>query len=253
MPIIHQSTNSIQTSADGVDFVTDNETLIIDPGVLVESKGGFGVYSDYANSTLINHGFIESTASFYAVWLGTGNTDLFNAAGATIFAPNGVAVEIADSAETGGSHIVTNRGDIIGADGIIFHPDADGSLIVNNYGNIQATEGSGVVSDSDVAGATINNFHTIIGNNDGINDAVKVFTAPGLLTDVYNAGGALIEGGIVVDGGRLHFENHGAVLGDIRVKDAEKAVIINAGQIFGDVHLGKGGGNDYFDGTGGTI
>jgi hypothetical protein len=265
MPVIHQSTNSIQTSADtdGVDLVTDNETLIIDPGVLVLSEIAMGVYNHnrqsfleepYVNPTLINKGFIEADSVFPAVSFDEPNAFIFNAPGATIYAPNAAAIELTtiDTSETDGAHrVVNNHGAIVGADGIIFEPFSTlplkGVLIVNNYGDINATS-DGVINDSNSAGATIRNYNTLIGGD----AAVDVQTAPGLETVVYNAAGALIEGKVGVISGRIHFENHGAVLGDVNVQDAEKAVIINPGQILGDVHLGLGGGDDYFDGAGGT-
>lgn len=55
--------NSIQTSLDGLDFDASNETWIINPGVTVSTQTGLGVSSDgFVNTTLINHGTVESGA-----------------------------------------------------------------------------------------------------------------------------------------------------------------------------------------------
>jgi hypothetical protein len=252
MPIFHQSTDSIQTSADGVDFAADNETLIIDPGVLVQSAAGYWGVNDlgYANSMLINAGFIDANG-FYAVGLASENARLVNNAGAEILG-NDTAVAMGGINLSAGSLLVVNYGDIIGAngDGIFFDFWAQGSLIVKNHGYIRAGYNTVDIQSYDTD-ATVSNFGIILGNN----DAVDVNTAPGRLTVTYNAAGALLEAGanaIEVDSGILHFKNYGAVLGDVSVQDAEDAVIINHGQIFGNVYLGLNGGNDLFNGTGGT-
>jgi hypothetical protein len=64
-----QSTDTFQTNpgVDGIDFDQINETWIIgspaDMNVHVLSQSGNGIFSDYANSVVVNHGQIYGTGS----------------------------------------------------------------------------------------------------------------------------------------------------------------------------------------------
>ena len=84
-----RSTDSFQTSSDGLDFNGSDtgDTWTISPNIFVTSQTQTGVNSNGAtNNTLINNGFIASLGSNqYGVELYNGTEIVINEAGAEIF------------------------------------------------------------------------------------------------------------------------------------------------------------------------
>ena len=233
------------TSADGLDYTVPDETLIIDPGVIVLSQTGIGVDGNgQANPTLINNGFIYETSGRDAVRLDNGNADIVNRSGGEIYG----VIAIIDSAGIGSTHVVKNFGNILNhGNGIVFEGDTHGAWFLNNQGYMHTSD-AGVEIDSLFARGALDNSGMLIGDH----EAVHVSTAPGLVTRVTNEGGGVLRGtdAILVESGRLHFVNHGKVIGDVVITDNEAARIVNDGTIKGTVHLG--GGNSSYNGGGGA-
>jgi Ca2+-binding RTX toxin-like protein len=251
------TSNSIQSGLDGLDFDASNETWIIDPGVIVSSQTGLGVFNEgHSNVVLINDGKVFSQVAhqgddgvYFGTFPGTvgGNALVRNNAGAEIFGADiGVLLDIKANIYTGiGSNVVNNFGTIIGdVEGVEFGQHAV-SVVLNNHGFIFGQN----EAVFDRSGGTINNFATIRSPA----YALDLNTAPYLTTSVTNAAGGVIQGlaaSIYISDGKLHLVNHGAVIGDIVDTTNLHEVIINPGKIQGAVEFGTG--NDIFNGTGGT-
>jgi hypothetical protein len=240
--------DSIQSVNDGLDFDANDETWIINPGVLVFSQLAEGVSTHgYVNNTLINFGKVDApnTGHFgvFMGFLGATSDRLVNEVGGSIFgAFAGVDLY------TFGSAVVNNSGRIIGATefGIGFGPGAALVRAVNHgyiFGHVYG------IQDVSLSGSgTISNFKTIKSDVAGI----SVDTQPTVVTHITNALGAVITGpfyGVVEVHGRLHLANHGTINGPV-VNENNNGVIINTGKINGEVFLGLG--NSLFNGTGGT-
>jgi len=245
-----QSTDTFQTNpgVDGIDFDQINETWIIgspaDMNVHVLSQSGNGIFSDYANSVVVNHGQIYGTGSL--ILSGYGN--------------DGVGVNLQDNAtDTGGN----GNGTVINAAGAqIFGLEAGvqmwdhGTNIITNYGAIVGGYQDDVLF---ISGASneLNNYGEIYGGD----DAVDVATDPNVVTDIHNAKGGVILGGflqsgdgapiaITVESGNLHLTNDGTIIGYVEdLSGSGNDVIINRGRIKGTVALY--GRHDIFNGTGG--
>jgi Ca2+-binding RTX toxin-like protein len=241
-------TDSIQSTADGLDFGADNETYVIEPDIIVLSETGYGVSSNgHVNSTLINRGFVYGNSSTFGVRLyGNGTSHVINEADAQIFSPVvGVLLDAAVGNQVDNfGKIVSPSATGLAGIGVNFFTSA-GTILFNNHGYVFASD-YGVTNSSHHSGGTINNFGTIRSNNIGIG----IDTAS-LTTVIRNAG--VIDGisqAIHMYGGKLHLINDGTVIGDIVDSDNLNHVIVNRGHIKGLVELGSG--NDYFNGAGGT-
>jgi hypothetical protein len=234
-------------STTGLNFDADNETLIIEPGIVDFDWNHNAVFSDgFANNTLRNESTIDSAASnFSAVFLDNGSAILMNYAEAEIIG----ASDAVDFDGTGPAS-VKNSGKIIGAtgDGVVFGPSNDGEQLYNHGYVFGGSDG--VVNFSTAGGGTIRNFSSIRSRG----DAILIETAGGLHTSITNAAGAVIDSfsgrAIIGFGGSFRLVNHGKIVGGIGDEDGANDVIINPGKITGSVELGSG--NDTFNGSGGT-
>ncbi len=254
MPV--QSTDSFQTSQIGLEFLTDNQTWIVAPHVIVFSGNQDGVSSNgFANAHLINDGFISSAApSIFAgvafspsAGLGPNSVSLLNNTGAEI---SGAYVGVDFDAK--GSNVLNNFGNIIGGlfTGIDFENGA-GSALLNNHGYIYGV--SFGVLDNAASGGSINNFALIRSNDDGV-----FIDTSGSTTHVTNAAGATIASAppfpmsttphALVAITPLVLVNNGTMIGEVEADG--NASITNHGKIKGMVLLD--GPSAFFNGAGGT-
>jgi hypothetical protein len=262
MPI--QSVDSIGTGIR-INF-GPAEQWTINPGVIVGSSDNRAVSSAQNQSVLDNFGVLYDTSGEAAVVF-TGNNGLIkNESGATIsgdfsgFLTGGTGVRLAGSGDT-----IQNFGNIDGlgglfSDGIWFDPNSSNATLVN-HGSVFGVFDA-VVANSSHDGSVIQNF----GSLNSLIDGVVINTVHGLTTQVTNAKGATIAGGIdsiAVSVGALSLTNNGTlngtlVLGDSTAHDN----IFNHGKINGAVTLGgafdfysgaKGKSGDIFTGAGQDI
>jgi hypothetical protein len=243
-------TNIIRSTGTGLPFDADNETWVINPHTVVRSPDGWGVESDFFNSTLVNRGFVDATGGWASIdFDGNGNAHLENRAGGRIVGSGGFgALEF----DNNGKGVANNSGKIINTSpfdgGVIFGSSTNG-VVLNNHGYLFGGR-VGVNNDSDNAGGAIHNFGTVRGGVDGI----FIGTAAGLVTSISNAAGAVVRGAVAAvesaDGGAFQLVNHGTLIGNVVDADGARDVIVNTGKIKGMVELGSG--KDYFNGTGGT-
>ena len=240
-----QSTDRITTElTDGIDFDGSGETWIINPGILVYSPMGFGVFSTFNASTLLNYGIIKSGGGTGVPFTGGGAVITNNPGASIVGAFEGIGV-------TGDGAAINNSGAVIGvsAYGVYFDFNSD-HVVLTNRGYIYGGT-DGILESSDVEGGVIHNSGEIRSNHYGI----EVTTAASLTTTITNAGGGVIRGSTAAiytffDGG-ISLTNHGALFGGIDCTvSGQKDVVVNAGAITGPVLLGPG--KDSFNGNGGT-
>lgn len=239
------------SGVDGLDFDADNETWTIPQGLMVFSETSYGVFSHgFANNTLVNDGRIYTAAEVAGVRLNDGDGSVVNGAGAEIFgARNGIDFQ------GSGNQSLNNHGTIIGADnnGVFFGGDATG-VTVTNHGYIFGGA-FGVENASDFVGGTIHNFGTIeadsITTDSPYPAAISLYSGSTLVTQITNEAHAVIKGAvdaIYANSGLFHLTNHGTIIGDIFDADGGSDVIVNTGNIKGEVFLE---GDSTFKGAGG--
>jgi hypothetical protein len=235
------STQVFNLSQPGVQF-SDSETWTVLPGIIAQSSGNSGAYSQYDHSELVNYGAIISSApnrdgvEFY----GDDCIITNKLSGLILGDHDGVYVD-------GDTQTIDNAGLISGkhGSGVEFWWDAK-FVTVKNTGTISGGV-AGITANSDHDGGYINNHGVIHGGSYGI----LVNTGGVLLTTIENYG--TIEGGdaIRTKVGGVHLENHGTLTGGLRLASTVQTdEVINSGKIVGNVLLGEG--DDFFDGTGGT-
>jgi hypothetical protein len=255
------TTDSIQATAHAIDYTADNETWIIDPGVLAYSQDLVGVDSHgFFNSTLINFGQVYATdPTETGVYFDEdiGNASVTNKVGAEIFGSlRGVYLD------GHGSNLVNNFGTIIGAStagddvfknpeglsiGVEFGGDTVG-VHLNNHGSIIGAVFGAYIASPHAEG-TIDNFKTIRAGVHGT--GLFLATGAGQAAHVTNHSGGVIAGGFrsfFEEFGQVVLTNFGTMKGEVLTES--HAVIINQGAIKGEVALHLG--NDAFNGTGGT-
>jgi Ca2+-binding RTX toxin-like protein len=220
---------------DGITATTD--TYVVEQNIHVSAhSAGFSTVVD--GTGLINYGGIYSANSDAVLFAGANDT-LINGLGGTISGSTGVGL-----AGTDGS--VVNLGAIFGVtdDGVRV---SGAGNVVYNHGYIYGHD-HGINEDS-VDGGWIRNSGVI----DGDHEAIYAGGAVGAHTSVINTGtiGGQSADAIRVDVGNLFLNNSGKIVFDIHLYAGESDTIINSGSISGMVMLG--GGNDQFDGTGGTV
>jgi hypothetical protein len=250
--VLVQSTDSLQTTADGFDFPSSDtgDTLIIDPNVFVTSQKADGVNSDGAtDNTVINQGFIVSLNDFGdGVFLNSGRESLTNAANAEIYSSGQGGFAAAAALNGDVSNNLDNLGAISGARyGALFFQAAAG-ITATNFGTIFG-EVAGIdierVAASPFDGGSITNHGTISSSNVAIlvdEDATHL----GIVTSVTNLPNATITGSNgAITAGTLHLVNSGNIFGDIVVDGGGASVIVNKGHgaIAGQIFL-EGGGAD---------
>jgi hypothetical protein len=235
-----QSTDLFQTNpgVNAINFDQDNETWIISTSINVLSQSGYGIFSDHANSVVINGGQIY----------GAGSSQLSG------YGNHGVGVNLQDGGTgTGGNGTVTNAADaqIVGLEGGVTMAD-HGTNSVTNYGAIIGGVLDGVLFSGGASDA-LNNYGEIYGGD----AAVDVATDPSVVTDIHNAEGGVLMGGyqegngtpsaVIVENGNLHLTNLGTIIGDIFANGGGNDVIVNPGRIEGTIYLN--GGHDIFNGA----
>ena len=250
-----QRTDIFNTDTDGFDFSTGHETLTVLPDVTIASQTVNAVYSNFANSKLINKGnLISGNTSGDAFGIlfdnSSNNSSITNLAGALISGFDGADMD------GHGSQIFNNFGKVIATGpsaafgtGVYFGANTQGVLL-NNHGVIVSLT-NGAWNQSNNTGGVFNNFGLISGGIHG----VEFDTAASLTSVLTNAATGTIKGGadaIFMDAaaGMLHFTNAGKVVGGIFDSADRRDTVINHGHIHGKVFLQ--GGNDVFIGTGGT-
>jgi Ca2+-binding RTX toxin-like protein len=227
-----------------LSFNTNNEILTILPDTTLSSSTGSGVFSDEPGSDLINKGNL--VGGFDGVFFGGSSNDtVTNALGGLILGGNGFETEGT------GKETFNNFGTTIGTGlaGVWFEINAT-AIALNNHGLI-AGHGEAINQNAD-GGGTINNFGVIRSVGEGI----EVLTqTPGLVTVINNAHTGTIKGtmdAVHADQGRFILHNDGRVVGNVTDGSIsnESDTVINHGNITGIVDLG--GGNDLFNGAGGS-
>jgi Ca2+-binding RTX toxin-like protein len=244
------STDSIQSTADGLDFGADNETYVIEPEIVVLSETSYGVSSNgQVNCTLVNEGFVYGNSNAFGVGLfGSSDARVINEASGQIFSPVvGVLLDatVRDEVDNFGKIVSPSATGLAGV-GVNFFTSA-GTALLDNHGYVVGSD-YGVTNSSHHSGGTIHNFGTIRSNNIGIG-----IDAGSLTTVIHNAAAGVIKGvsqAIHMYGGKLHLLNDGTIVGDIVDSDNLNHVVVNRGHIKGVVKLGSG--KDYFNGAGGT-
>lgn len=234
-----------QDQATQLPFTVGSETWIIAANVLVYNGSGVAVASLVDQSTLINNGNIYSFPGGLAVgvvFAGT-NGSITNNAGAVI---KGGEDGLRFSAGLGNK--LDNQGTVIGATSagvLLFSPG-----VITNSGEIFGAN-AGIADITPVSGTVINNFGLINSNQHGI----QVLSNPTLTTVINNSGGGTIQGAVAaiatLTEGNILLTNRGKVIGGIDFNaPSESDTIFNRGKITGEVHLGPG--EDLFNGKGGN-
>jgi Ca2+-binding RTX toxin-like protein len=244
-----QSTN-VSGGQFGIKFTGPGLTWTVLSGVTVHGTTA-GVYSEFANSVLINSGAISSTFGSPQVGVyfdpsgANGAYVVENRAGGSIAALSGIVID-----GFAGSARVDNEGNIgngetgvqIGGAGAIAIENS-GAVSGNAVGILLFADGSGF------AGPTIENRGKISGGQYAISiDGDNAATAK-----VSNLKSGLIESdGIALSiffnsALRLLFENDGKVTGYV-IGGPNSDKVVNTGKIAGDVFLS--GGNDVFQSKG---
>ncbi len=211
----------------------------------VGSASSFAIVSAFANSKLVNEGYLYSYANVAANFIGN-NTTVINKASGVI---NGFSAGVFINTP-GTDASLTNDGKILSAAygvGVL----GPGDLEVENHGEIFGHTYGLYVSVGNVgstAGPKIVNDGSIRSDSDGL----VLIAANGLRSTVTNGPGGVIQGdlfAIVVSNGALKLTNDGKIKGDV-VSTSGNDTIVNGGQIKGEVILGSG--NDTFKNAGGT-
>ena len=240
--------NIFNSGIDGFSFSVDHETVKVLPNVFITTDSGDGIQSDYPNSVLINSGSIiaglEVGGSFGVFFTNTSNdSKIRNSIGASIIGRDGVDMY------GSGSQIFHNFGSIVATVtyGLYFGTQSQ-SVVLNNHGTILSAS-HGVSVSSDHSGGKINNYNLIKADAVGI----EINTVSNLTTTILNAVGGIIKGtmdAIFADNGMFALTNFGKIIGNITDDNDVRDVVANHGIIQGLVKLA--GGNDVFDGNGGS-
>jgi hypothetical protein len=238
----HQSTDRFfPNSTDGFDLTVAGDTLLIDAGILVGSKNGFGVDSSVNDNILTNNGIVVSETDRGVEFDGNNCSITNNLTGSITGGQEGVFLG-------GASDSILNNGSIVGLtlDGVVFGGAANGCSLVNKgsiYGHAQG------VADSTTAGvgAAITNEFRIT------SDGPAIVAGAGVTTSVSNDKGGLISGGAgtAIDvPGAIALTNLGEIVGNINCRPSVSGnnTVRNEGLIVGSVYLGPG--TDVYAGVG---
>ena len=221
-------------------FDDDNQTMTVEAGVIVSFDSSVAVFSDLLSSRLVNSGFILSNVR--GVGLDGDFGFVQNLAG-------GVIQGSTEGVRTTGAHAtVVNAGAIIGSAGRgVRIEDADKASVANT-GTISGTLYGVLLEGGGADGEAITNSGRIACSV----IAVGSFLDAGSTLTVTNNAKGIIAGSVSVGAyaGMLVLTNHGRLVGDVIDVPGLKTTIRNDGSIAGIVSLG--GGDDRFDGRGGT-
>jgi serralysin len=233
-------TTNIHVSGPTVGLSFQSQSVwVIAPGVTVASDDNDGVRMDHGFSWLINHG---TTIGADSIVVGFNNNSIENAADGQISGNYGVCFV------SGGYSSGVNFGSIDTAFAGLQFADDLGNVTFDNRGSIYST-----IDGAYIASAGNGDSLTNSGSVEGGYAAVLVdLQGAGLFASVSNSG--VMSGGsvaVVVDNGALHLQNTGTLIGAIEMLTPGDAdIVVNHGHIYGAVSLG--GGNDLFNGSGGT-
>jgi Ca2+-binding RTX toxin-like protein len=228
---------AIEYDGDGIEITIDTSIAVV-----ALNNNGITCISLHSGNSLTNNGNIFSASSTGALFSGDDSSIVNNAGGSISAYGRGVGF-------FGDGGNFTNHGTISGlrSDGMSFGVTSN-DYALNNDGDIWGRE-SGVNINSAHDGGVIDNSGSIRSDDDGLH----IETAFGLTTEIHNEAGGLIQGGTVGIGtfftGGIDLDNRGKVDGDIACSaPSEKDVVVNRGEIKGDVFLGSG--NDKYKGKG---
>ncbi len=231
-------TQTIDVSGDpsAIDYAAAGLNWKIAKGVVV-SGTEVGVYSAYADSTLVNGGTITGVLGAAVAFdpsTAPGDFLIKNQKSGVISAPFAVYVDDFD-----GTVSLRNKGKIAGANAAL-QTDGNGQVNVHNDGRITAElNGLNIAFASATGGADIENAGTLSAGN----VAILSDSAKGVRFQVHNLKGGLIEGGadaaaISVDE-RLVLKNDGKIKGNIYAGDLGNK-LASSGKIDGNAYLGAG-------------
>jgi Ca2+-binding RTX toxin-like protein len=227
---------------DGFDYSLPQELVTVKPDVSVISDFTNAIYSNQADSVLINKGNLIGSSNGVEFDTLAENSSITNALGALI-AGYDHGVEMAGH----GTQRFTNFGKVTAtlSDGLFF-PTNDSNIVVNNHGEFLSVF-HGIHTD---APGVINNFSEI----KGVKAAIHVnLGSDNLAVTINNKAGGILVGGIThgntssIDSneGIFRLNNFGKVVGDINdFSLAANDVVKNHNVIKGDVNLGNG--DDFF-------
>ena len=228
-----------------VDFGDTDETLTIDPHILVGTTNESAIFTSFENSKLVNHGTIYAAPQQNGVdFEGTGKGTITNAADGQISAYVGVY---------GFNYAVavTNHGAITSYDGsgVEFQGDAGGSKLVNTgsvFGHVHG------VHLYNISGTyTIDNSGSITSDFFGIliqGNATPTVKITNETTGIIRAPSNAIDN----DNAKLVLTNHGHIYGSIYdAATGGSEVITNDGTIHGIVNMGSH--HDVYNGVGGHV
>ncbi len=244
MSFIELNTDQLSAVDNGYNYA-GGDTVRVDANVLVSTTapGYVGAYTSNAGSEILNFGEVFSLSG-NAVCFDTGadNGTIYNEAGGKII--GGYAGVYAN----GTGDVAANFGTISGTNfGILFDANSSGGKIIN----------SGSIYGQD-AGVFTNSFNGSVYNSGTIHSdiaGIAIAAADGSTTKITNTVHGVISGGqysIVTNFGAMLLNNYGTINGEVlcNADAGNNDVIHNFGKIHGIV--GLFGGNDVFDGKGGT-
>ena len=245
MTNVSNSTIFTNDVSDGLQYLSDNIDVTISKNVVIwVNSNATAVVSTRTDSMLINSGIVYSPFGPGVYFEGT-NSVITNNAGALIkSAGDGIVA-------AGPGIVINNFGTVIGFSGGLF---ASGVVLgsnttLNNKGEVYGAL-YGVKADG-AAGWALNNSGLIHSPNVGVFLAQAPAGAAPIIT---NLSGGTIEGDVasIQTAGlvQLKLVNRGTIKGEIDCGANADDTIANKGKITGEVHLG--GGNDVFNGNGGT-
>lgn len=226
----------------GIRYASAGLTWTVLSGVDVSGRDA-GVYSQFANSTLLNSGAISpglgplQTGVYYDPSGVTGSYVVENLKGASIAGRSGVVLD-----GFAGSAKIVNAGKI-GDGQTAVQIGGVGAITIENTGEISGnTVGIILFADGPAAtGPIIDNQGTIFGGQDGIHISGDSATT----AKVTNHKGGLIESDFLAvrvffnSAHALLFENDGKVIGYV-VGGPNGDKVVNTGQIDGGIALGAG-------------
>lgn len=238
----------------GIRYASAGLTWTVLGGVDVSGSSG-GVFSEFANSTLINSGSISSTiqGAWFAPEGASGSYVIDNRSGGIIAARDALVID-----DFAGAAKVINAGKIGGtaaASAMII--TGSSAVTIENTGEIAGQTGVSIyVTRAGASGPTVDNHGTIAGIERGISvyEAVASKIDP-TATITNHKDGVISAEGIAVSGlniavsssERLILANEGKVIGEV-VGSAFGDKVTNEGLIDGGIWLGAG--NDSFQNKG---
>ncbi|WP_421726405.1 hypothetical protein [Bauldia sp.] len=249
-----QSSDIFVPGGTAIEFSKSGQKWTIEKGVEVGAVGTT-IFSEFADSTLVNKGYIYSYA-VYGAWFTGNNTTLVNKETGLI---NGsqFGVLISPNLATDIEGSVENYGKIFGGSAGI-HNTAMPDFTVDNHGEINGYAygvHSLALNVGSTPGQVIKNFDSIKSDIYGI----YVTSLASLRSKVVNQKDGVIEGGKIVDGGAAVFNgsgglnliNKGKIKGDIWSPSSADNTVTNTGKIEGGVRLGSG--DDELDNIDGRV